>query len=104
MVRVGFTFLSALPLTPNRKVDRKALAASRTADQSPMPEAGERSQLEQTIVKILQELLRITPIGLLTNFFDLRAASLTVAEAATCLAAELRREIKLTDLFTNPTL
>jgi len=104
MVPVRFTFLSALPLTPNRKVDRKALAAPRTADQSPMPEAGERTELEQTIVKIWQELLGITAIGLRTNFFDLGATSLTVAEAATCLREALRREIKLTDLFAYPTV
>jgi acyl carrier protein len=93
-----------MPLTPNRKVDRKVLAASRAGGQSPQPEAGEQSELEQTIVKIWRELLGVEAIGLRTNFFDLGATSLTVAEAATSLREALRREIKLTDLFAYPTV
>jgi acyl carrier protein len=53
---------------------------------------------------VWQGLLGVERIGLHSNFFDLGATSLTVAEAASGLREMLKREIKLTDLFGYPTV
>ena len=105
MVPARFTFLEAMPLTPNGKVDRKALSAIRAGEQMPGPvEPGARTHLEKAIVAVWQSLLGGERIGLHSNFFDLGATFLTVADAASGLREILKREIKLTDLFGYPTV
>jgi amino acid adenylation domain-containing protein len=106
MAPASYTFLDALPMTPNGKVDRNALPTAHSAQSSSTPTAGgvATSELEKTIVAIWQDLLGLAAIGLHGNFFDLGATSLTVAEAATRLREVLGREVKLTDLFAYPTV
>jgi amino acid adenylation domain-containing protein len=105
MVPARFTFLEAMPVTPNGKVDRKALSAIRAGEQISGPvEPGARTHLEKAIVAVWQGLLGAERIGLHSNFFDLGATSHTVAEAASSLREMLKREIKLTDLFGYPTV
>jgi acyl-coenzyme A synthetase/AMP-(fatty) acid ligase/aryl carrier-like protein len=101
----SFAFLTALPMTPNCKVDRKALVhvlgaknGGKTADMPAM------STLEKRIAAEWQELLGGIQIDLRSNFFDLGANSLTVAEAATRFRERLGLEVKLTDLFAYPTV
>jgi hypothetical protein len=77
MVPGIFVSLAALPLTPNQKLNRKAL---------PRPEAGTTNanelfaepatELEQTIAGIWRELLGLERIGVYDNFFDLGGHSL----------------------------
>lgn len=100
-----YTFLAALPMTPNGKVDRKALSAPQGGQTSATPaDALATTDLEKTIVAIWRELLEATTIGIHSNFFDLGATSLTVAEAASRLREVLGRDLKLTDLFAYPTV
>lgn len=77
MVPAVFTFLDALPLTSNGKVDRRAL---------PIPELSQStsqdsftkslSPVHQQLVQIWEELLDVRPIGIQDNFFDLGGHSL----------------------------
>jgi amino acid adenylation domain-containing protein len=106
MAPASYTFLDALPMTPNGKVDRKALSTAHGAHSGSTSTDGgvATSELEKTIVAIWRELLGLATIGLHGNLFDLGATSLTVAEAANRLREVLGREIKLTDLFAYPTV
>ncbi|OPA84560.1 hypothetical protein BFW87_29090 [Pseudomonas fluorescens] len=75
MVPAHLVLLSTFPLTPNGKLDRKALpkpaAGAAQADyQAP------QSALEQRIAAIWQEVLRLDQVGLNDNFFELGGDSI----------------------------
>ncbi|MCU0488384.1 MAG: amino acid adenylation domain-containing protein, partial [Anaerolineales bacterium] len=77
MVPGIFVFLDKLPLTPNRKVDRKAL---------PKPEGirpelevlfeAPRTEQEKTLAQIWSQVLKLDRIGIHDNFFDLGGDSI----------------------------
>jgi acyl-coenzyme A synthetase/AMP-(fatty) acid ligase/acyl carrier protein len=108
MVPSFFVFLAELPLTQNKKIDRKALLAM------PAPDAGARndvrleceasSEMERIVARAWQEALGLSCVGLDDNFFDLGAHSLTVAEVHASLQAALSREMPLVDLFQFSTV
>jgi amino acid adenylation domain-containing protein len=105
MIPAVVSFLSAMPLTPNGKTDRKALP-------SPSPDATVETakggyastELERIIAELWQDSLGLDAVGLQVNLFDLGANSLSVAEVATSLRQRLKREIPLTDFFAYPTI
>src|SRR6185436_8949361 len=75
MVPSGLVFLEAMPLTPNGKVDRKALAQiepERQADGFVAP----RTATEERLAAIWSELLGVARIGIADRFFDLGGHSL----------------------------
>ncbi|WP_085656286.1 non-ribosomal peptide synthetase [Pseudomonas sp. B11(2017)] len=75
MVPTQMVFLAALPLSPNGKLDRKALPAP---DASQMQQAfvAPRSELEQKIAAIWQDVLKLDQVGLTDNFFELGGDSI----------------------------
>ncbi|MEB0223174.1 non-ribosomal peptide synthase/polyketide synthase [Pseudomonas sp. 10S4] len=75
MIPTHLLFLAALPLSPNGKLDRKALPAP---DASQMQQAyvAPRSELEQKIAGIWQDVLKLEKVGLTDNFFELGGDSI----------------------------
>jgi amino acid adenylation domain-containing protein len=105
MVPSAFMFLDALPLTPNKKVDRKALPKPDgpctnfdTAFVSP------RTSKEKVIAGIWRELLQVQRVGLHDNFFDLGGHSLLVVQAQSRLRDALGVEVPVVKLFQYPTV
>lgn len=77
MVPTAFVILDALPLTPNRKVDYRALPEPR--ELHPEREKGyvaPRDPVEELLAKIWEEVLGIEKVGIHDNFFDLGGHSL----------------------------
>jgi thioesterase domain-containing protein/acyl carrier protein len=75
MLPSAFVVLDELPLTPNGKVDRKMLpipSTSPAADIMSKP----RNTLEFHLIKIWEDVLGRTPIGIHDNFFELGGYSL----------------------------
>jgi len=109
MVPSSFAFLSAIPLTENGKIDRKALltlpvGGSQSITESSREAAGSFSEMERIVARVWQEALG-APVGDLNeNFFDLGAHSLTVAEVQSKLQSTLGREVSLVDLFQYTTV
>lgn len=103
MVPSAFVPMDALLYTPNRKVDKKALAALRMPQTAPASEIT-TAGLEAAIASLFKEALGGDEVGVQDNFFDLGANSLVVAEVAVGLRNALGREIPLTDLFQYPTV
>jgi amino acid adenylation domain-containing protein len=105
MIPSTVSFLSAMPLTPNGKTDRKALATS-VLDTivEPGVMGAARTELERVIANLWQDALGLDCIAVKVNLFDLGANSLSVAEVATSLRQRLKREIPLTDFFAYPTI
>jgi acyl carrier protein len=100
-----FMFLESLPLTPSGKVNRRALPEVEVK----RPEletayVGPRTELEQVIASIWQQLLGIDKVGMADNFFDLGGNSVQIVQVHTKLKEQLKKEIPVTTLFQYPTI
>jgi len=105
MVPAAFVFLDAMPLTPNGKVDRKALPAP---DQG-RPELhasflAPRSELERTIADIWRQVLKVEHVGIDDNFFDLGGHSLRITQVHEALRTQVAQPLPLVTLFQYPTI
>ena len=75
MIPTAHSWLEALPLTPNRKLDRRALPAP--VDDSPIAEnLPPRNELERVLTGIWRWLLRVERIGIRDDFFAIGGDSL----------------------------
>ncbi len=104
MLPAAYLFLDAFPLTPNGKVDERALPSPRLAT---LPAASSfeptRTPREQTIADLWAELLGRSEVGRHDDFFALGGHSLLAARAAARLSQALGEEISLRTLFEAPT-
>ncbi|MGH9591973.1 MAG: non-ribosomal peptide synthetase, partial [Bryobacteraceae bacterium] len=73
MVPVAYVTLDAFPLTPNKKVDRKALPAPATV---PIERVAPRGALETQLASTWKYVLGVERISIYDNFFDLGGHSL----------------------------
>jgi acyl carrier protein len=104
MVPTFFVPMSSLPLSPNGKVDRSVLPAPQVPAASPTSTAAPGTSLEQTIIGLWQDVLRVPSVGLDDNFFDLGGDSLLLIAVHAKLQKEFPAEIQITDLFEFPTI
>ena len=105
MLPAAFVLLEALPLSPNGKVDRRALAAP--ADARPDLEThfvAPRSPLEQTLAQAWAGVLGHDQIGIDDNFFDLGGHSLQAIQLVSKLGAALGQPVSVRQLFLTPTI
>ncbi|MDY7534454.1 non-ribosomal peptide synthase/polyketide synthase [Pseudomonas sp. Bout1] len=104
MVPAHLMLLECMPLTPNGKLDRKAL---------PNPDAEQRqayvapaTELEKALAKIWQDVLKVERVGLTDNFFELGGDSIlslqVVARSRVLKAQGLG--LKLRDLMQKPSI
>jgi len=105
MIPSSFIFLKAIPLTPNGKVDRKALPQldGQRADLETAYLAPE-TEIEQKIARILQTVLQVNQVGIHDNFFDLGGNSLLLVQVQEKLVEVLNREVPVLTLFQYPTI
>ncbi len=88
MVPSAFVILDALPLTPNDKVDRKALPKPDKTNLSLEEEyISPNNDVEQKLVNMWEQAFRIQPIGIKDDFFSLGGNSLM----ATSMVAEIEQ-------------
>jgi len=105
MIPSSFVFLKAIPLTPNGKVDRKALPQldGQRADLETAYLAPE-TEMEQKIARILQTVLQVNQVGIHDNFFELGGNSLLLVQVQEKLVEVLNREVPVLTLFQYPTI
>jgi amino acid adenylation domain-containing protein len=105
MVPSAFVLLEAFPLTPNGKVDRRALPAPeltrRTSEQRFVPAT---LPVQRQLVQIWQELLHVQPIGITDNFFELGGHSLLAAQMVARIEAVCGQRLPVSTLFAGPTI
>ena len=105
MVPAAFVVLEAMPLTPNGKVNRKALPApDRSRHESEVEFVAPSSDIERTISGVWQELLGLDQVSTQGNLFDLGANSLLMVQANSRLAVALGRELSLVEMFRFPSI
>ena len=94
-----------MPLTPNGKVDRRALPApagrqlGRGKNYS-IP----RTSLEISLADIWSEILQLERVGADDNFFELGGHSLTATRVISQIRDRLQVEISLREFFNSPTV
>ena len=105
MVPSAFTLLEAFPLTPNGKVDRKALpSAGDPGNDSGGAWKPPSNDAEQKIAAVWKELLGVSKVGRDSNFFDLGGHSLLVIRVASKLEKTFARKLPVTEVFRHPTV
>ena len=105
MVPSAFVMLEALPRTPSGKVNRHALPLPEGLHpQSRAVYVMPRTELEQAIASIWQEVLRVERVGVADNFFDLGGHSLLMAQAHSRMRELFKRDLSMIELFRYPTI
>ncbi|KAF9177989.1 hypothetical protein BGZ49_005458, partial [Haplosporangium sp. Z 27] len=103
MVPSGFVRMDKFPLTPNGKLDRKALPEPDSNAFISQDYEAPRDGIESTLAAIWTDLLKVDRVGRNDNFFMLGGHSLLAVQ----MTERLRRfelELSVRSLFDHPTL
>ncbi|MDJ0732572.1 MAG: amino acid adenylation domain-containing protein [Nostocaceae cyanobacterium] len=105
MVPSTVVLLKELPLSPNGKIDRKAL---------PIPEqvrsdligdfVPPRTPVEEKLTQIWNEVLKVEKVGIYDNFFELGGHSLLTTQLLAKVKEAFNLEISLRSLLEKPTV
>lgn len=105
MIPAHFIQLGALPLTPNQKLDVRALPVPN----APAPEVSAayvapRDALELELAALWEELFDLRPIGVTSGFFELGGHSLLAVRLMSRLRARFGRQLPVSLLFQADTI
>ena len=105
MVPTAFVLLETLPLSPNGKIDRRALPAP---DQT-RPELLEdfvapRTPIEEVVAQIWAEVFALEQVGVFDNFLELGGHSLLVIQIISRLREIFPVTIPMSSFFGAPTV
>ncbi len=102
MVPAAVLVLDHMPLSPNGKVDRKALPAP---EREFAPIIGKMANpVEEMIANIWAEILNTAEVTQSSNFFDLGGHSLLAAKVVARIRLALRVNLPLSAIFESPTV
>ncbi|MBC5821272.1 MAG: amino acid adenylation domain-containing protein [Candidatus Eremiobacteraeota bacterium] len=107
MIPDAVVALGALPLNTNGKIDRSRLPPPpRTASTDALRSDGVPPQtpLEAQLAGIWQDVLKVRPIGVTDDFFELGVSSITAARLFDRIERELGAKLPLSPLFAAPTV
>lgn len=97
--------IDKFPLTPNNKIDKKALAELKIAEVNySKSSAKPENETQKLLVKIWENLLGITGIGIDDNFFELGGHSIWAAQMLADFEKETGKRIPLAEMFTSQTI
>jgi thioesterase domain-containing protein/acyl carrier protein len=105
MIPSAFAILERMPLTPNGKIDRKALRDVPLVD--PVVAKGPAvpsTPLEQQLAQIWQRILSLPTVGVRDNFFDLGGHSLMAVRLVSEINRTLHFNMRVLNLFQHPTI
>ncbi|MCV3216667.1 amino acid adenylation domain-containing protein [Plectonema radiosum NIES-515] len=105
MLPSAFVLLDEIPLTPNGKVDKKALPTHELIrpkiNKSYIPA---KTFTELALVKIWEQLLNTSPIGITDNFFELGGHSFLAVRLVAQIYELFGHNLSLSTLFENTTI
>ena len=104
MVPGPFVLLGELPLTPNRKVDRRALPAPPSAAAPGDGFVPPEGPVQELLAELWSELLGVARVGAADRFFDLGGHSLLASRLLSRIRAVLGVELPLRRIFELATL
>nr|WP_271565816.1 amino acid adenylation domain-containing protein [Bradyrhizobium sp. CCBAU 11386] len=103
MVPAAFVRLAVLPVTPNGKLDRKALPAPEDAAYARRTYEPPRGEIETALAELWAELLGLARVGRHDHFFELGGHSLLAVQLLS-RAVDLGLNFSAADLFQAPVL
>jgi acyl carrier protein len=106
MIPASYVVMPQMPLTPQGKIDRRAL---------PEPEGfyqpvatsiyvAPRNETEQRLGEIWEQVLRVARVGIDDNFFELGGHSLLATQVVSRIRESFVMELPLRSLFERPTI
>ncbi|KUM78492.1 hypothetical protein AQI70_13610 [Streptomyces curacoi] len=101
MVPSAVVVLPEIPLTPNGKVDRRALPAP---DHTPVAARPPRTPREETLCRLFAEVLGLERIGIDDNFFESGGHSLLATRLIGRIRAETGVDVPVRTFFGHPTV
>nr|ABI26078.1 OciB [Planktothrix agardhii NIVA-CYA 116] len=104
MVPQAFVFLESLPLTTNRKVDRRALPAPNLEGDRRDQYVAPRNAIEEMLLQIWTEVLKVGQVGIYDNFFEIGGHSLLATQLVSRIRSLFKIELPLRSLFAAATV
>jgi len=104
MVPSVIVAIDQIPLTPNGKVDRKALPTPDLSQIGRKPYVAPRNDIETALCSMWQQLLATESLGVHDNFFDVGGHSLLATQLITRIRDQFQLELPLKTLFEMPTI
>jgi len=105
MVPAAYVWLPDFPLTPNGKVDRRALLLLEPArPDAPDHSLAVRTPTEELLTAIWRQLLPVEPVSIQDHFFELGGHSLLATQLMSRIHQVFRVELPLQALFERPTV
>ncbi|MEZ5507810.1 MAG: non-ribosomal peptide synthetase [Gammaproteobacteria bacterium] len=104
MVPSAIVLLDHLPITPNGKVDKRALPAPSAEDYASNAYVAPRNPTETALADIWCDVLGIEQVGAYDDFFELGGHSLLITKVSTRIKQQLGVELPLRTLFEVPTV
>lgn len=107
MIPSAFVTLDSFPLTPNGKIDRKALPDPRSGDIAGLELGTEyeppRSELERIVARVWEGVLGRGRVGIHDNYFALGGDSIRAIQVVSRLQQQ-RLKAEMLDIFQFPTV
>ncbi len=101
----SFVVIDNMPLLPNGKTNKKALAAfAVTAEQRVTAYEAPQTALEHELADIWKEILQKDNVGIRDNFFHLGGHSLKAIRLAGHIQRQFNIQLSLAALFNHPTI
>jgi amino acid adenylation domain-containing protein len=105
MIPSAFVALEQMPLTPNGKIDRKALPAPDQSQlRSQTPFASPRSPLEELLAGVWADVLGVERVGVHDDFFEMGGQSILATQLISKIQQVLPIELPLRTIFESPTV
>ncbi|AKJ02445.1 amino acid adenylation domain-containing protein [Archangium gephyra] len=104
MVPSAFVLLEALPITPNGKVDRKALPVPDASQFTSEDYVAPRDHIEALLASLFAQVLGLPRVGIHDHFFALGGHSLLATRVTSRIREALHVEVPLRALFSSPTV
>ncbi|WP_037311026.1 non-ribosomal peptide synthetase [Amycolatopsis orientalis] len=101
MVPIAVVALPGLPVTPNGKVDRRALPAPDLAGGS--SEKAPENETEKVLCALFAEILSVDQVGVDDAFQDLGGSSALAMRLVARIREELGEDLPIRQLFSSPT-
>ncbi|RSM88055.1 non-ribosomal peptide synthetase [Kibdelosporangium aridum] len=101
MVPIAVVALPGLPVTPNGKVDRRALPAPDLAGRS--SEKAPENETEKVLCALFGEILSVDQVGVDDTFNDLGGSSALAMRLIARIREELGADLPIRQLFSSPT-
>lgn len=104
MIPAIFVSLPSFPMTPNGKIDRKALPSAQWGQSAENDFVAPQNGPETQLAEIFGSVLKVPRVGARDSFFDLGGDSLRAVSLAVHIQKVFGKTITLAELFQAPTV